>query len=65
MNSHNFLVLAALGLVGQASANAPLPGSCPKITKQWDEQAKGKLELGKIQGIWKNIYDNEDHAEGF
>jgi hypothetical protein len=64
MNSHT-LALAALGLIGCTQAVSRFSGPCPKVTQPWDEAVKGKLDLEKLKGVWRNIYDNEDHSKDY
>jgi len=42
-----------------------LPGHCPKILGGWQDLGKGKLDLDKIKGQWRNVYDSHEHTEGY
>ena len=40
-----------------------MAGHCPEVAFGWDDSFRGKLDLNKIQGHWRNVYD-ADWASG-
>lgn len=40
-----------------------MEGYCPEVKKGWEKKSKGKLDLTKLVGHWRNVFD-ADHKSG-
>jgi hypothetical protein len=62
---NHLILLATLSVIPQTASILTYPGKCPKITKPWDDSQKGRLDLERLKGLWRNVYDSEKHSEDF
>ena len=52
------LVISAL--LGLTAPQVHLKGACPKVTDSWDDSINGKLDISRLSGSWRIVYDHHN-----